>query len=608
MGESSFKSGNEIENSYSDNSHNENNINEGTVNNSSPHSIKIYQITDPDNLGTPYFADESGLRVGLDFNYRDHRPGINKPWLNSEDDTDDNSIDNTADNTYDKSILDLFTGSEEGTEDAENSEDDIDLNSDTDRYAIDIIEFYSIVFENEILDTIRFDITEAVQAWAIGNSENQGLFITTAQGWTYGEYLTLSGMTAEDEDKRPYIEVIYSDNDSADLIAPESVGEVTIEPGTDSITLNWINPDLSNSTNSDIAGVKMLLREGIVPFDEQDGDFVAFIDDITSSSGKYIDTGLTTGQTYYYAIYTYDNEHNYSSKVWIKGSPGSPAEAPVFDNPVVGQGTVSLSWNQVDGAEDYRVYREDSSGNIKLLNETRRDQDLSLLNHVTEGEYIYFLTAVNQYGEGPFSEKVSVFVNDPAAEVPDAPSELSGQGTSGSEIELSWMDNSDTEFNFVLERQNDTGDWIEVVRTEKNRTGYIDDNLLPATYYNYRIKAAENSAGSSSYSSQIFATTLDLPVEVTDISWEVISTSHVKVKWQDTTNEDSYRVELFDISADNEPLRFQTLSKNTNSCYFITLESGKEYRVRVTSIKGENSIFTESDIIRTSMDSRGGLF
>ncbi|MFP4015908.1 MAG: choice-of-anchor Q domain-containing protein, partial [Halanaerobiales bacterium] len=234
-----FDSGNEEVNFSNDNANSENNINEGTVNNSSPHSIKAYQITDPDNLGTPYFADESGLRVGLDFNYRDHRPGINKPWLNSEDDKDDNLIDNTADNTYDKSILDLFTGSEEGTEDAETPVEDIDLNSDTDRYAIDSIEFYPDVFENELLDTIRFDITEAVQAWAIGNSENQGLFITTGQGWKNDVYLTLSGMTAEDEDKRPYIEVIYSDNDSADLIAPESVGEVTIEPGPDSITLNW---------------------------------------------------------------------------------------------------------------------------------------------------------------------------------------------------------------------------------------------------------------------------------------------------------------------------------------------------------------------------------
>ncbi|MFW6287748.1 MAG: fibronectin type III domain-containing protein, partial [bacterium] len=431
--------------------------------------------------------------------------------------------------------------------------------------------------------------------------------ITSEQGWRNGEYLTLSGITSEDEGKRPYIEVIYSDVDSADLTAPEPVSGVSIEPDTSSITLNWTYPDISQSINADISGVKIMRREGIVPFDEQDGEFVAFFDDITGSSGTYTDTGLTTGQAYYYALYTYDNEHNYSSKVWIKGSPGSPAEAPVFDNPVVGQGTVSLSWNQVDGAEAYHVYREDSSGNIKLLDETRRDQDLSLLDHVTEGEYIYFLTAVNQYGEGPLSEKVSVFVNDPAAEVPDAPSELSGQGISGSEIELSWMDNSDTEFNFVLERQNDTGDWIEIVRTEENKTGYIDDNLLPATYYNYRIKA-ENSAGSSSYSSQISATTLDRPVEVTDISWEVISASHVKVKWQDTTNEDSYRVELFDIAAYNEPLESQTLSKNTNICYFVTLEPGKEYRVRVTSIKGENSIFTESDIIRTSMDSKGGLF
>lgn len=80
---------------------------------------------------------------------------------------------------------------------------------------VDIIEFTADVFEDEGIKTLEFDVTETVQAWADG-AENQGIYITTGEGWDNGEYLELYGVSAgitEEQEKhgdsvRPYLEIV----------------------------------------------------------------------------------------------------------------------------------------------------------------------------------------------------------------------------------------------------------------------------------------------------------------------------------------------------------------------------------------------------------------
>ncbi|MFP4017132.1 MAG: fibronectin type III domain-containing protein, partial [Halanaerobiales bacterium] len=493
-----------------------------------------------------------------------------------------------------------------------------DNNADTDIYAIDTIEFYPDVFENQVLDTIKFDITAALQAWANGEvngEENQGLYITTGQGWRNDEYLTLSGITAEDKNKRPYIEIIYSENDSSDLTPPEPVSDINIESAENSIILNWTNPDISAPVNADLVGIKIMRREGIIPFDEQDGELVAIIDNPTGDQGEYTDTGLITGKTYYYAVYTYDQEHNYSDKVWEKGTPGSPENTPTNFTASTGQGTVTLSWDEVTGANIYRLYREDSSGNVKVVEITVEEGDnpsYTYTDYLLVGDYTYRVTAINEIGEGPLSNYIEISITEVnmAAGVPEIPTGLQVNSISGMKIGLNWIDNSNNESGFVIERKNETVDgfWNRIAEPEFNKTSYIDIDILPDTEYSYRIKAV-NSAGSSDWSEiKNIIHNESEPVPVKKISWEVISASQIKVEWEDTPNEDGYKVELFEITDNDKLIDTQNLSMDNTYCYFLHLKPDIEYQVRVTSIKGEDEVSIESDIIRTSADHKGGLF
>ncbi|WP_024772528.1 cellulase family glycosylhydrolase [Aquimarina macrocephali] len=98
------------------------------------------------------------------------------------------------------------------------------------------------------------------------------------------------------------------------------------------------------------------------------------------------------------------------------------------------------------------------------------------------------------------------FIIDPVSP-PASPSSLSATTNSNSKINLSWLDNSDNESLFSIERSADgASGWVSIATTTANVTSYFDTGLTPNTTYYYRTRA-ENSGGNSSYSNTANATT-----------------------------------------------------------------------------------------------------
>ncbi|MGE5397054.1 MAG: stalk domain-containing protein, partial [Chitinophagales bacterium] len=78
---------------------------------------------------------------------------------------------------------------------------------------------------------------------------------------------------------------------------------------------------------------------------------------------------------------------------------------------------------------------------------------------------------------------------------------------SGTEINLTWLDNSPTATGFKLERKVEGGTFSEIANSAAHITAYKDTGLTPLTKYIYRI-SAYNSAGNSGYSNEAFDCTL----------------------------------------------------------------------------------------------------
>jgi hypothetical protein len=105
---------------------------------------------------------------------------------------------------------------------------------------------------------------------------------------------------------------------------------------------------------------------------------------------------------------------------------------------------------------------------------------------------------------------VAAFRTAVAAQVPNAPGNLSAEALSSSQISLTWTDSSSDEAGFRLEKTADGINWSEFAVTGSNSSSFLDSGLVPSTTYQYRARAY-NSAGYSAYSNIDAATTPEEP-------------------------------------------------------------------------------------------------
>ena len=105
-------------------------------------------------------------------------------------------------------------------------------------------------------------------------------------------------------------------------------------------------------------------------------------------------------------------------------------------------------------------------------------------------------------------------LNAPPTSPPVAPSNLAITSFSGSEVSLSWTDNSsassDRDSAFNIQRSTDDVTFAPIGTAGVNQTTYVDATVQPFTTYYYRVNAS-NSIGASAFSNVASANTLGQP-------------------------------------------------------------------------------------------------
>lgn len=117
-------------------------------------------------------------------------------------------------------------------------------------------------------------------------------------------------------------------------------------------------------------------------------------------------------------------------------------------------------------------------------------------------------TAGNRDQDTVFVDHLYISSETQPGDPPIAPTGLNIIADSASQIDLAWIDNSDDEFGFKIERSLDGSSWSEIATVGANDTSYSDMNLSPNTTYYYQVRAY-NSSGSSGYSNVASTTTPD---------------------------------------------------------------------------------------------------
>ncbi len=123
-------------------------------------------------------------------------------------------------------------------------------------------------------------------------------------------------------------------------------------------------------------------------------------------------------------------------------------------------------------------------------------------------QYLRIIMSTNAYGN---VNEVQFIGDDATPDIttPAAPTALSATVVSGTQINLSWTDNSNNEDLFLIERRIGSGIWAEITAITADTTTYGSTGLLPGTLYQHRVRAFNNfgEAYESFYTNVASATT-----------------------------------------------------------------------------------------------------
>jgi hypothetical protein len=174
---------------------------------------------------------------------------------------------------------------------------------------------------------------------------------------------------------------------------------------------------------------------------------------------------------------------------------------------------------------------------------------------------------------------------------PNAPTGLSANAISSSQINLTWTDNSTDETGFIVERSLDgsTG-WTQVGTPAANATSFNDTvGLSPSTQYFYRVRA--NNAGlQSANSNNANATTQaapTAPAAPTGLNAVAAGTNQINLTWTDNANNETGFIVERSLDGSTGWTQVGTPAANATSFNDTTgLSPSTQYFYRVRAVNG----------------------
>jgi dipeptidyl aminopeptidase/acylaminoacyl peptidase len=190
------------------------------------------------------------------------------------------------------------------------------------------------------------------------------------------------------------------------------------------------------------------------------------------------------------------------------------SDAVATPAPVVAGATLTVTANYTDPGyhgstsdEQLQARIQWGDGQVKQLVTTGAPGAIAETHqYAAPGNYMIPIEVVdNDNGHG--TKTLDVVVSPPPP--PAAPSGIRIESISMNRIDIQWVDNSDNEDGFAVERcaQRGCNNFVEIGRVFPNNRHFVDGNLFANTQYYYRVRAF-NSGGMSAYTDVISAKTL----------------------------------------------------------------------------------------------------
>lgn len=263
---------------------------------------------------------------------------------------------------------------------------------------------------------------------------------------------------------------------------------------------------------------------------------------------------------------------------------------------------IDLSWaDNADNETGYQVQRSSNGSTWSTIADAlpADSTTYSDVSAAAGSTYYYRVRAFNDSTNSDYSNQAT------ATTVPVAPSNLVGNATSSTRVNLTWG-NVSGETGYRVERSLNGSTWSQIGTTGLNVTTYADTTVSPGATYQYRVKAV-NGGGTSASSNVVSVTTPSapqVPAAPSDLTAVAFSRTRVDLAWTDnSTNETRFKIER---SYNNGRTWSQIASVAANVTSYSDTRVGPRrtysYRVRAYNTSG-NSAYSNVATVTTPSNS-----
>jgi hypothetical protein len=266
-----------------------------------------------------------------------------------------------------------------------------------------------------------------------------------------------------------------------------------------------------------------------------------------------------------------------------------------------GDGTITVSWDLVTGADSYNIYLAKEKGvNTENFGSLTAGQKIisatnpQIITADNENTYYLVVTAVNSAGESyPSTEVLATPKSNNQPVIPTAPANV--QATPGNgEIQITWDTvNNASSYNLYIAVDNGVSKTHYQTRTESVTSPHTVSADNDTTYY--IIITASNTAGESDAITPVSATptqSVTIPFAPADVQASA-GDGEIQVTWSSVSNATSYN---FYIATDNgvSKTNYQTKTEGVTSPHTSTAINGTTYYIIITAVNtaGESGYLT----------------
>ena len=213
----------------------------------------------------------------------------------------------------------------------------------------------------------------------------------------------------------------------------------------------------------------------------------------------YLDVNLKYNTKYYYRVNAFNRKGNsdYSEEAFAITNDVIP-QRPMELTANVNYTNITLTWkDESDNELGFKIERSLDGNIYNEIDSVGKDITTYTDTGLTpETIYYYRVRAYNSIGESNYSDSINAKALD---FLPNTPSELNGGFLTENSINITWKDNADNEYGFIIERSTDGVNFNKIVQIGKNNVIYKDTDVNKANNYYYKI-LAYNNTGTSDYS------------------------------------------------------------------------------------------------------------